>query len=519
MSTSKRPRDDSEEAPPAPHWPLAGSSLDDVVLPPAKVPRIAPKSDFSTFEIGRALDMPPVLSGPPPQSKLKSKSKSKSKAADAKPPTQTASTSAEHHDSDTPSDADNTSSDLIELLDLSRLDSMSAIEARFEKIAAELLHHYRIEVKSRKGTDQLEVLELEFYLYKTDCHEDPFTHASPEQGQRGRWYFHRPPSRSLEDGVPMTVTHNGYRGGTRKGLDVTLGRAPPAMTSKFFPVADPPSPEGADIVRGGALLRSARRVSDGKVISGPSLLVDEVLRLSGAREIGELVAINWTSDISAFSPPDAPSPSSSSVLDTAAQLKKLSASTTGVVSERLSTMYLVRAPQNPEGPPVCPPGLGKDALVDGKLRIFRSPRIGLDISHPTIPSPSSSPAAALAHPRVTFIARPYRFFVSPYVLTANGRGQTFVGVHDALVARGHCTTDAEILGELVRLTGFKGPTTAKYLAELRDGLADGTLGEWTGPKGKSVTSSVMAWLRMIGTLRRLGARSKEGRAETQGAAA
>ncbi|KAM5542463.1 hypothetical protein V8D89_003922 [Ganoderma adspersum] len=153
------------------------------------------------------------------------------------------------------------------------------------------------------------------------------------------------------------------------------------------------------------------------------------------------------------------------------------------------------------------------------LRVFRSPRIGLDISHPTIPSPSSSPAAALAHPRVTFIARPYRFFVSPYVLTANGRGQTFVGVHDALVARGHCTTDAEILGELVRLTGFKGPTTAKYLAELRDGLADGTLGEWTGPKGKSVTSSVMAWLRMIGTLRRLGARSKEGRAETQGAAA
>ncbi|KAM5542467.1 hypothetical protein V8D89_003926 [Ganoderma adspersum] len=154
-----------------------------------------------------------------------------------------------------------------------------------------------------------------------------------------------------------------------------------------------------------------------------------------------------------------------------------------------------------------------------RLRVVRSPRIGLDISHPTIPSPSSSPAAALAHPRVTFIARHYRFFVSPYVLTANGRGQTFVGVHDALVTRGHCTTDAEVLGELVRLTGFKGPTTAKYLAELRDGLADGTLGEWTGPKGKSVTSSVMAWLRMIGTLRRLGARSKEGRAETQGAAA
>ena len=224
-----------------------------------------------------------------------------------------------------------------------------------------------------------------------------------------------------------------------------------------------------------------------------------------------------------FRSPDA----SSSVLDTAAQLKQLSASTIGVVPERLSTMYLVRRPQNSDAPPAqCPPGLGKDALVDGKLRIFRSPRIGLDISHPTIPSPSPSPsssslAAALAHPRVTFIARPYRFFVSPYVLTANGRGQTFVGVHDALVARGHCKRDAELLGELVRLTGFKGPTTAKYLAELREGRAEGTLGEWTGPKGKAVTSSVTAWLRMIGTLRRLGAGSEceKGRGEAVGSGA
>ncbi|PIL37700.1 hypothetical protein GSI_01394 [Ganoderma sinense ZZ0214-1] len=508
MSTSKRPRDD-DFTPPAPHQPLDWSGLDEVALPPSKVPRISPKSDFSTFEIGRALDMP-ILSGPPPQPKPKPKSK----AADVEPPIQTASSSAVRQDSETPSDADGASGELIDLLDLSGVDSMSAIQARFRKIATELLHNYRIEVKSKKGTDQLELLEIEFYLYKTGCHEDPFTHASPEQAQRGRW----PPSRSLEEGLPTTVTHNGYRGGTRKGLDVTLGRAPPALTSKFFPTPDPPIDEGSDIIRGGALFRSARRVSDGKVISGPSLLVDEVLRLSGAREIAELVSVNWTGDISAFPPPSAPSDSPSlSVLDTAAQLKKLSAST-GVVPERLSTMYLVRAP--PTHAPTCPPGLGKDALVDGKLRIFRSPRIGLDLSHPTVPCPSSDAAAALVltNPRVVFIARPYRFFVSPYVLTSNGRGQTFLGVHDAVVARGHCKSDAELLGELVRLTGFKGPTTAKYLAELRDGVADGTLSEWTGPKGKTVTSSVTAWLRMIGTLRRLNAGSQKAKG-AEGAAA
>ncbi len=64
---------------------------------------------------------------------------------------------------------------------------MSAVEGRFNQIASELLHNYRIEVRSAKGTEQLEVLEVEFYLYKTGCHEDPFTHASPEQSQRGRW--------------------------------------------------------------------------------------------------------------------------------------------------------------------------------------------------------------------------------------------------------------------------------------------------------------------------------------------
>ncbi|KAI1791055.1 hypothetical protein LXA43DRAFT_450246 [Ganoderma leucocontextum] len=478
---------------------------DDLVLPPTKLARVSPKTDFSTFEIGRALDMPSVLPGPTPPHP-------NSKAADIEPTTPTVTGSVERHDSEATSRT--VSGDLMELLDLSQLDSMSAIETRFNQIASDLLHNYRIEVKSAKGAEQLEVLEVEFYLYKTGCHEDPFTHASPEQSQRGRWYFHRPPSRSSDPGTPTTVTPNGYRGGTRKGLDVTLGRAPPAITSKFFPVppstSNAASSEGGDIVRGGALFRSVRRVSDRKVISGPSLLVDEVLRLSGAKEIAELVAVNWNSDISAFPPPDTPSPSSSSILDTATQLRQLPASTTGYLPpERLSTMYLVRTARASYTAPTA--ASGKDALVEGKLRIFRSPRIGLDISHPSVPSASSSSSAsaALAHPRVTFIARLYRFFVSPYLLTSNGRGQSFVGVHDALVARGHCANDEELLGELVRLTGLKGPTATKYLVELRAGLAHGTLAEWTGPKGKAVSSSVTAWVRMIGTLRGLNASVQE----------
>ena len=174
---SKRPRD--EDVTPdllAPCSPLDGADPE-VVMPPRKVAKVSPKTDFSTFEIGRALDMSSVL--PPPQSN--------SSAADVEQPTSTTNHFAVSPGSEASSRAVGTNRDLKELLDLSQLDSMSAIEARFGQIAFELTHNYRIEVKGAKGVDQLEVLEVEFYLYKTGCHEDPFTHASPEQGERGRW--------------------------------------------------------------------------------------------------------------------------------------------------------------------------------------------------------------------------------------------------------------------------------------------------------------------------------------------
>lgn len=267
------------------------------------------------------------------------------------------------------------------------------------------------------------------------------------------------------------------------------------------------------MLRGGILLRSARRVSDGKVISGPSLLVDEILRLSRASEILELVTVNWNGNISAF-PPDPSSTLPNNPHDNP------------------STMYLVRAPASitPSASTAASlsiPTTDKDALVRGKRRIFLSPRIGLDISHPAVAACTPSP---LAHPRTLYIAQPYRFYVCPHLLTANGRGQTFVGVYDAVVEKGHCEDDSELLGEVARLSGVKGVTAMKYLAEFRKGLDPGAsegngnagagdgdsgdveaskeLKEWIGPKGKTVTSSVMVWLKMIGTLRRVRAASK-----------
>ncbi|OSC97919.1 hypothetical protein PYCCODRAFT_1471422 [Trametes coccinea BRFM310] len=417
--------------------------------------RTASGSDFSTYDIRHALDMPPtadtVPTVPLPQ-----------------PPP--AATSQEH-----PQEEAVQTQDLAELLDFTQSSSISDISSRFEQLAIELLHNYDIEITRAGKTELLEILELECYLYKTGTHEDPFTHASAEQSQSGRWYFHRPPRRSNDPAI-AAASPSGYRGGTRKGLDLTIGKPPPGRTSKFFPTAQGSASSGeapgAAVLRGGILLRSIRRVSDSKVVSGPSLLVDEVLRVSGANEILELVAVNWDGDIAAF-PPTSLAPAS-----------------------RLSTMWLRRrAAAHPDD--------SSQRASSEKPRIFRSPRIGLDISHPSV-----APASAHTHPRVTFVALPYRFFVSPHLLTANGRGQTFLGVYDALLKAGYCESDEELVEELARLTGVKGPTAAKYLGALREGLEAGGgnegLKEWIGPKGKTVLSSVTAWLKMMGTLRRLG---------------
>ncbi|KAI0774649.1 hypothetical protein BD413DRAFT_654809 [Trametes elegans] len=409
--------------------------------------RTASGSDFSTYDISHALDMPIAPAPPAPV-------RQPLKVSQGQP-----------------------TADLLSLLDFSTLDSTEDIVDRMGVVASELLHNYQIEVSAgeeAKKTERLDILELEFYLYKSGVHEDPFTHASAEQSQAGQWYFHRPPRRA-DDAGTAAVGPAGYRGGTRKGLDLTIGRPPPALTSRYFST---PSIYGgasasgpSSILRGGILIRSIRRGSDSKVISGPSLLVDELLRLSGACEITELVALNWDGDISAFEP-------------------QLPRALPRNAHPRLSTMSLVRAPA---------PRLASASAA--RPRIFRSPRIGLDISHPSVPP--GPPVAALAHPRVAYVARAYRFFTRPHLLTANGRGQTFVGVHDALRAAAYCEDDAALVQELVRLTALKGSTAAKYLAALRAGVRSGQLAEWVGPKGKTVLSSVTAWLGMVGTLRRL----------------
>lgn len=130
-------------------------------------------------------------------------------------------------------------------------------QAWFESVAEILLNRTSWIVGSR----EFHLAEIEFY-YHSPLHLDPFPHRHPLQTQPGRWFFHR--------------VGRGFRGGTRKGLDLTFGN-------------------GASF--GGILIRGVRFAEKhDPVLSGPSLLVDLLLRLLNASTVAELHEIVGSRD-------------------------------------------------------------------------------------------------------------------------------------------------------------------------------------------------------------------------------
>jgi len=285
-------------------------------------------------------------------------------------------------------------------------------------------------------------------------------HGCHRRGQNSPLrYFHRVPRRTVSSPSPVsprpsTSDAYGYRGGTRKGLDITFGRGR-HVTSYYFPSTSDGSYTG--YLSGGVLLRSIRRVSDSRVISGPSLLVDELLQASGASSIADLVRQKWSNDICAFDS----SPISSS-------------SKSALLYIKIITMDSAKS-------------------ID-TCRIYKSPRIGLDLSNPgTQLSPSDL--------RIQFVSKPYRYFVQPHLLSSNGRGQTFLGVFNDLVSSGiHC--DDDIIEELARLTGLKIDTVLRYVNLYRVARESGSLSKFVGSAGKGASASPAKFLQLMGSIRR-----------------
>jgi hypothetical protein len=194
-------------------------------------------------------------------------------------------------------------------------------------------------------------------------------------------------------------------------------------------------------------------VTDSTVISGPSLLVDELLRTSRASDIPELVNDKWLGNISAFRAPSPSDPDSNPV-----------------------TLFIGVKQETPSPP-----------------QIYKSPRIGLDLSHPsTRLDPSDR--------RVRYVSKPYRYFVLPHLLTANGRGQTFLGVHNHCVDVLQISKRSSLAGKIASLAGLKPQTVDKYLNTYQEALASGELERFIGSRGKGASSSPGTFLQLMGAL-------------------
>src|SRR5690554_5459837 len=116
----------------------------------------------------------------------------------------------------------------------------------------ELAHLLLLQSNLMVGDQAYQILDIEFYFYDKKHHPDPYSHSfqyansvRKKQSVTGSWYFHR------FTGIAK-YTH------TRRGLDLTFG-------------------DGEKEKYGGILIRGIKNLQDGRIISGPSRVVAEVI--------------------------------------------------------------------------------------------------------------------------------------------------------------------------------------------------------------------------------------------------
>jgi len=196
------------------------------------------------------------------------------------------------------------------------------------------------------------------------------------------------------------------------------------------------------------------------VISGPSLLVDKILFLTNSRNIAGLV---------------------NQKLGSVAALQDIQSNS---ADTNLARIYL------------------KKSAISSNTSIHRSPRIGLDLSHPSV-------IPQVKDARVSFIGRSYRYFISPEQLKSNGRCNNFVGLLVEAFPEGiskSLSSDGPIppivagrLQEHMKMT-----SSERYVNDFLDGFSKRSLGEFIGARGKGAGSNPRLFMRLMGVLGRSG---------------
>ncbi|KAI9496526.1 hypothetical protein BDB00DRAFT_785602 [Zychaea mexicana] len=230
------------------------------------------------------------------------------------------------------------------LFDLPLSDSTSAevtrthYEGHLGRIARSMLEDYDLVMGGKRYT----MLEVEAYLTAPNHgHADPYCHGHPRQKRAGYWFFH------------MAGMSDSFRGGSRKGVDITVGN---------------PDHDSA----GGMLIRAVLNQSTGSVIEGPSLLVDEILRVCKHKDLKSLTKAPWS----------------------------------GQCWSDKSLFYLEKKPSPTKRQKV-------------ERKVYSSCRVGLGLGN-RLPSIEA---------RLLFVGRPYRFVMQPWLLK-KGRIWTVFGMFE-----------------------------------------------------------------------------------------
>lgn len=268
---------------------------------------------------------------------------------------------------------------------------------------------------------------------------------------------------------PATTSTPGYKGGTRKGLDLTFGS--PIVSPHFR------DGEAGAATHGGILIRALRRIDDDTVFAGPSTLVDEILRAARAPTVPELINDYLAGNTNALRVPP-----------------------TGV-QQRCTIVFEPRPKPklNPDAPRRSP-----------KPVVHFTTRVGLDLANP-------STRAEPTDPRVIFVQKPYRFLVHPALTATRGRGavQTVLGLYCA-IAEAEILSAAGVLDECARLSGIARATVERYVSDYKRGMAEGTAGPaaleaYVGARGKGVSAQPAAWCTMMGVLAAISAKRQGSR--------
>lgn len=112
------------------------------------------------------------------------------------------------------------------------------IEESFDRIANELMNNWLLKIESKI----FRIAEIEFY-YKSESHNDPYTHGHVLQNEKEKWYFHG------------------------SGIDITFG------TNETY---------------GGILIRAIYNIIDDNYIYGPLNCVTEIFNTIGNIHVKEI---------------------------------------------------------------------------------------------------------------------------------------------------------------------------------------------------------------------------------------